>query len=122
MASKSEQLKSILDNLVNNSTDIKGAAIVNNDGLLLASAMEGGIDANRVAAITAGLISLASRSAQQLQQGDVKQTLIQAESGNVIAIRAGNKAAFVALTPTNVNLGMAFLECGDAAQTIEQTL
>lgn len=122
MASKSEQLKNILDNLVNNSTDIKGAAIVDNDGLLLASAMSGGIDDNRVAAITAGLISLAGRSAQQLQQGQVKQTLIKAENGNIIAVRAGAKASFVALTPTEVNLGMAFLECSDAAQMIESTL
>lgn len=120
--SKSEQLRSILQDLVNNSTDIVGAAVVDNDGLLLASVFSTAIDGNRVAAVSAGLISLSSRSAQQLGQGSVKQTLIQADNGNIIAVRASEHASFVALTTVNVNLGMAFMECRDAAKSISQTL
>ncbi len=122
MASKSEQLQSILNNIIQNSTEIVGAAVVDNDGLLLASALSGPIDGNRVAAVSAGLISLASRSAQQLKQGSVNQTLIQAEQGNIIAIRTGPKASLVALTPTGVNLGMAFLECNDAVASIKTVI
>ncbi|HSH05959.1 MAG TPA: DUF4388 domain-containing protein [Anaerolineae bacterium] len=122
MASKSEQLKSLLNELVNSSTDILGAAVVDSDGLLLASALSGSLDGNRVAAVTAGLISLSSRSAQQLGQGGVKQTLIQAENGNIIAIRASDRASFVGLTPVGVNLGMAFMECGDAAAAVGKIL
>jgi predicted regulator of Ras-like GTPase activity (Roadblock/LC7/MglB family) len=121
MASKSEQLRTILNNIVTNSSDIQGAVIVDNDGLLLASALSSSLDGNRVAAVSAGLVSLASRSAQQLGQGDVVQTLIQAKNGNVIAIRAGAQASFVALTSSGVNLGMAFLECRDAAEQIQAT-
>lgn len=120
--SKSEQLRSILQDLVNNSTDIVGAAVVDNDGLLLASVFSTAIDGNRVAAVSAGLISLSSRSAQQLGQGSVKQTLIQADNGNIIAVRASDHASFVALTTVNVNLGMAFMECRDAASSISKTL
>lgn len=122
MASKSKQIQTILNSVVNDSMDIKGAVVVDNDGLLLASVLSGDIDGNRVAAVSAGLISLATRSAQQLGQGEVTQTLIQAKQGNIIAIRAGAKAAFVALTSTEANLGMAFLECRDAAETVEQAL
>lgn len=121
MASKSEQLRIILSNIVTNSSDIQGAVIVDNDGLLLASALNSSLDGNRVAAVSAGLVSLAGRSAQQLGQGDVVQTLIQAKNGNVIAIRAGEQASFVALTASGVNLGMAFLECRDAAEQIKAT-
>lgn len=120
MASKSEQLRTILSNIVNNSADIQGAVIVDNDGLLLASALNSSLDGNRVAAVSAGLVSLSSRSAQQLGQGEVQQTLIQAKNGNVIAIRAGAQASFVALTGTGVNLGMAFLECREAAQAVAE--
>ena len=122
MASKSEQLKQILQDLVTNSTDIIGAAIVDSDGLLLASQFNGGIDGNRVAAVSAGLISLSSRSAQQLNQGAVKQTLIQADNGNIIAIRATDNTSFVALMPVGVNLGMAFMECRDAAENIRSAM
>lgn len=122
MASKSEQLKQILQDLVTNSTDIIGAAIVDSDGLLLASQFTGGIDGNRVAAVSAGLISLSTRSAQQLNQGAVKQTLIQADNGNIIAIRANDNMSFVALMPVGVNLGMAFMECRDAAENIRNAM
>lgn len=121
MASKSEQLRTILSDIVNNSSDIQGAVIVDNDGLMLASVLNSSLDGNRVAAVSAGLVSLASRSAQQLGQGEVVQTLIQAKNGNVIAIRAGSQASFVALTSTGVNLGMAFLECREGAAQIEAT-
>lgn len=121
MASKSEQLKTILNNIVTNSSDIQGAVIVDNDGLLLASVLNSNLDGNRVAAVSAGLVSLSTRSAQQLGQGEVQQTLIQAKNGNVIAIRAGGQASFVALTGTGANLGMAFLECREAAKAIADT-
>ncbi len=122
MASKSEELQAIVNNLVNNSNDILGAAVISIDGLLMASSLSGGIDGSRVAAVSAGLISLAGRSAAQLNQGALKQTLIQANNGNIIAIQASEKASFVALLPTNVNLGMAFLECQDAATAISNIL
>lgn len=122
MATKREQLQSILTKLVSTSSDITGAVIVDNDGLLLASALSANVDGNRIAAVTAGLISLAGRSAQQLGQGGVKQTLIQAENGNVVAIRASTKGSFVALTPTGINLGMTFMECQDAANEIGNVL
>ncbi len=122
MATKREQLQTILNDLVHSSGDISGAVIVDNDGLLLAGALSGNTDGNRVAAITAGLISLAGRTAQQLGQGDVKQTLIQAEIGNIVAIRASAKGSFVALTPANASLGMIFMECRDAADAIAGVL
>lgn len=122
MASKSEQLQNILNAVVSGSSDIVGAVIVDKDGLLLASALNGKQDSHRVAAVTAGLISLAGRSAHQLNQGEVHQTLIQAANGNIVALRAGSNAAFVALTPSNANLGMTFMECRDAAGQIASVL
>lgn len=120
--SKAEQLRDLLRNMVNSSTDIIGAVVVDRDGLMLASMLNSSVDGNRVAAVSAGLISLASRSVQQLGQGTVNQTIIQATNGNIIALRVGDKASFVALTPVEVNLGMALLECRDAVKSIAELL
>lgn len=122
MASKSEQVQAILRNVVQNSSDITGAAVVDRDGLLLASVFNGAVDGNRIAAVSAGLMSLATRSAQQMGQGEVNQTLIQAKEGNIVAMKAGSQASFVALTGTGINLGMVFLECRDAANSIAEVL
>jgi predicted regulator of Ras-like GTPase activity (Roadblock/LC7/MglB family) len=115
-------LHEILNDVVNSSSDIIGAAAVDNDGLLMASNFNSSIDSNRIAAVTAGLISLATRSAQQLNQGAVKQTLIQAEKGNIIAIRANPQISLVILTSVDINLGLAFMKCRDAAQAIGNML
>jgi predicted regulator of Ras-like GTPase activity (Roadblock/LC7/MglB family) len=122
MASKSDQIQEILTRVVNESGDLNGAVVVSNDGLIMGSVLGGAVDGNRIGAVSAGLLSLAGRSAQQLNQGDLVQTLIQATNGNIIAVRSGNNASFVGLTGTNVNLGMVFLECGDAAKEIGQIL
>lgn len=122
MASKSEQVQAVLSRVVNESGDLVGAVVVSNDGLVMGSVLSSSIDSNRVGAVSAGLISLAGRSAQQLNQGALRQTLIQAENGNIIAIRAGKNASFVGLAGPNVNLGMVFLECGDAASEISNIL
>jgi predicted regulator of Ras-like GTPase activity (Roadblock/LC7/MglB family) len=122
MASKGEQVQDILKEAVANSGDITGAVVVSSDGLLIASVLNGNVDGSRVGAVSAGLISLATRSAQQLSQGDLSQIVIQASGGNIIAVRAGQQASFVALTGGNANLGMAFLECRDAAKNIAAIL
>lgn len=122
MASKSQRLQEILNELVSNSSDIVGAAVVSKDGLLMASTLPAQADGDKVAAVSAGLISLSNRSVQQLDQGEMYRTLIQASDGNIIAIRANNQVSFVALTPTHVNLGMAFIECRDAADGIRKAL
>jgi predicted regulator of Ras-like GTPase activity (Roadblock/LC7/MglB family) len=122
MASKGEQVQDILKEAVANSGDITGAVVVSSDGLLIASVLNGNVDGSRVGAVSAGLISLATRSAQQLSQGDLSQIVIQASGGNIIAVRAGQQASFVALTGGNANLGMAFLECRDAAKNVAAIL
>jgi uncharacterized protein len=122
MASKSEQIQAVLTRVVRESGDLIGAVVVSNDGLVMGNVLSGAVDSNRVGAVSAGLLSLAARSAQQLNQGDLVQTLIQATNGNIIAIRAGGNASFVGLTGNNINLGMVFLECGDAAKEIAAIL
>ncbi|MCA9985428.1 MAG: DUF4388 domain-containing protein [Anaerolineales bacterium] len=122
MASKSEQLNAILQETVRNSSDLTGVVVVDNDGLMLASVLNGNVDGDRVAAVSAGLLSLAGRSAQQLGQGAISQTLIKAEGGNIIALRVGDKASFVALANRDANLGMAFLECRDAADNLARAI
>ncbi len=69
-------------------------------------------------AVAASILSLSGRSVGQLARGDLQQTLIQGSGGNVIITHAGKNAAFVALTGKDVNLGMAFLEAREGAETV----
>ncbi len=108
---KSEQLAEMLQELLENSSDLEGAAIVGVDGLVYsANVPQKTIEADMVGASSAAILGLSKRSAEQLKRGTFTQTLIQGEKGNVIVSQLNDTTLFVGLTPKNINLGMAFAE------------
>lgn len=119
---RGEALAQALRNLINNSTDIQGVAVISLDGLVISAELPGKMDQARVGAVAAGVLSLSGRSVTQLSRGELLQTLIQGTDGNVIITYAGKNAVFVALTGYGVNLGMAFLEAREGAQRVAEIL
>lgn len=119
---RSEVLAQALHDLVANSLDIQGVAVISMDGLVISAELPGKMDQARVGAVAAGVLSLSGRSVTQLARGELQQTLIQGTEGNVIITYAGKNAVFVALTGANVNLGMAFLEAREGAQRVAEIL
>ena len=88
----------------------------------MASRLPTELENNRVGAVSAGVFSLGERSISQLERGEFNQILAQGTQGNVIVTDAGPKAAFVALTTQNTNLGMIFFEAREGAERITQIL
>ena len=108
---KSEVLAEMLADLLADSSDIEGAAIVGNDGLVYsADVPKGKMDENLVGATSAAVLGLSMRSIQQLDRGNFTQTLVQGDNGNIIVAKLNDITLFVGLTSKNVNLGMAFAE------------
>ncbi len=120
---KSELLAEALENLLNESSDIVGAAVVGIDGLVYsANVPQKGMDEAMVGAASAAILGLGKRSVQQLSRGAFKQTLIQGDEGNIIVAPLNKETLFVALTPANVNLGMAFAEVRSISQQLQEIL
>lgn len=108
---KSEMLADALAELLQDSSDIHGAAVVGVDGLVYSSNVpQKDLDESMVGAASAAVLGLSKRSVNQLKRGEFKQTLIQGDDGNIIVAGLNNETLFVGLTPQNVNLGMAFAE------------
>ncbi len=108
---KSELLAEALADLMTESSDIEGAAIVGVDGLVYsANVPQRALDENMVGATSAAIFGLSKRSAGQLKRGTFNQTLIQGDDGNIIVAGLNDETLFVGLTSKNVNLGMAFAE------------
>ncbi len=115
---RGEKLATMLRNLVNNSADIKGAAVVSRDGLIMRAELPGDTEQVRVGAVAAAILSLSGRSVEQLKRGDFKQTLVQGADGNIIITSAGQNALLVALTGSDANMGMVFLEIAEGSEAI----
>jgi len=120
---KSELLANALSNLLVESSDIEGAAIVGTDGLVYsANVPQKIIDENMVGASSAAVLGLSKRSVKQLKRGDFSQTLIQGDEGNIIVSSINDMTLFVGLTPKSVNLGMAFAETRNIVAKLKDIL
>ena len=115
---KKYTLKEILEDLLSNISEIKGAAVVSVEGFPLESIMGPNIDEIRIAAMTAAILSLGERAAQELQKGFLEQIFIRGINGFLFVMSAGENAVLVVDTEKNVKLGLLFLECQRACKKI----
>lgn len=120
---KGEMLAELLDRILSESTDLEGAAIVGTDGLVYSINIPSGkYDQDLVGAVAAALLGASRRSTDQLNRGNLAQTLIQGSSGNIIVTPLGQQTIFVALTSDQVNLGMAFAETRSAKDQLVEVV
>ena len=119
---RSEMLNSILSDLNGSSTEIEASAIISTDGLIMASMLPAGMDEDRVAAMSAALLSLGDRTAEELNRGSLEQVLIKGDNGYILMTHAGNESVLTVLAKPNARLGLIFLDVKRAAANITKLL
>ena len=117
-----DMLKSVLNELNGSSTDIEASAIISIDGLMMASLMPQGFDEDRMGAMSAAMLSLGDRTAQELARGTLEQVLIKGNQGFVILTGAGKEAVVTVLAKPNAKLGLIFLDVKRAAESIAKMI
>jgi uncharacterized protein len=118
---KKDRLISILKEL-SSMGDVLGSAIMSTDGLPIASDLGEGVDEEVFAAMSAAMQGAAETAVSELKQGSLRQIIINADKGKMIAISAGETAILVILTTAKINLGLALLELGKASGKISDLL
>ncbi len=98
--------------------DIEASALVSVDGLIIASALPEDAEEDRVSAMSAAMLSLGERIAQELQRGDLEQVYIKGDTGYVILTAVGEEAVLTALARPEAKLGLVFLEMRRAAEDL----
>ncbi len=120
---RGERLADALSELLADSSDIQGAAIVGYDGLVYsANVPQKALDEEMVGAVSASIFGLSNRSAEQLERGDLSRALIQGSDGNIIVAAINDETLIVGLTESDVNLGMAFMEIRSMTKTLAEIL
>lgn len=102
--------------------DIEATAVVSADGLTIASALPKQFEEDRVAAMSAAMLSLGERIANELQRGTLAQVYVKGEEGYVILIAIGDAAVLTALTQESAKLGLVLLEMRRTADEIMKLL
>jgi predicted regulator of Ras-like GTPase activity (Roadblock/LC7/MglB family) len=121
-ASRSARLDRILAELVGQVPEIEAASVVSFDGLPMASALPPGMDEDRVAAMSAALLSLGERAAEGLGRGELSQMYIEGENGNVFLVSADDEAVLVAVAARGAKVGMMLFEIRHAAKSLGAVL
>jgi predicted regulator of Ras-like GTPase activity (Roadblock/LC7/MglB family) len=115
-------LSSVLTELNGTSADIEASGVISTDGLMMASVLPAELDEDRVGAMSAAMLSLGDRTAQELNRGSLEQVLIKGDSGYVLMTYAGEEAVLTVMAKPNAKLGLIFLDVKRAAESITELL
>ena len=120
MATKSEKLQELLTTLRQNAGDIEASAVVSVEGLMIAGDLPREVGKEKVAAMSAAMLSIGKRATQELSRGRLTQIYVEGTEGSNLLMAAGDKALLVALARPNSNLGLVFLEMRQAAEHVAE--
>jgi predicted regulator of Ras-like GTPase activity (Roadblock/LC7/MglB family) len=115
---RTQQLIDRLRELQASSTDIEASALVSVDGLIIASALPQEIEEDRLAAMSAAMLSLGERIATELKRGSLEQVYIKGGGGYAILVSIRHEAVLTALCRADAKLGLVFLDMHRAAEDL----
>ena len=108
--SRVDQLTNTLHELQSSTTDVEASAVVSVDGLIIASALPSDATEDRVAAMSAAMLSLGERIAMELGRGMLEQVYVKGDRGYVVLMSVGEDAVLTVLAHSRAKLGLVFLE------------
>ncbi|HKZ54053.1 MAG TPA: roadblock/LC7 domain-containing protein [Anaerolineales bacterium] len=120
--SRTELMVDRLRDLQASSPDVEASAVVSVDGLTMASALPSDVEEDRVAAMSAAMLSLGERIATELGRGTLDQVYIKGENGFVILMAVGEEAVLTALARQQAKLGLLFLDMRRATEDLSKLL
>ncbi len=80
------------------------------------------MDEDRVAAMSAALLSLGERAAQGLGRGELSQVYIEGDEGTVFLVSADDEAVLVAVASKGAKVGMMLYEVRRTAAAVAEVL
>ncbi len=120
--SRTDELDNALSELQSSSADIEACAVVSEDGLIIASSLPQSVEESRVAAMSAVMLSMGTRTATELQRGNLQQIFVKGENGYIIIMNADPHSVLMAMTRKEAKLGLIFLDLSRAAEKVKQIL
>ena len=110
-------LTSILSDLNSSSVDIT-SSVISTDGLPVAHLLPANIDADRIGAMSAALLALGNRTAQELACGELEQVIVKGKLGYTLLIQAGGTNVLCLTAKESAKLGLILLDARRAARSI----
>ncbi|MEN8152906.1 MAG: roadblock/LC7 domain-containing protein [Acidobacteriota bacterium] len=120
--SKPEELNKILLKLQSSTNDFEASAIISEDGLMIANVLPQGLEETQIAAMSAAMMTMGTKTSAELKRGNLEQIFIKGEKGYVVIMQSGPHSVLLALTREEAKLGLVFLGMSRAAEEIAEIL
>lgn len=119
---KADRLAAALDEFLAVSPEVEAAAVVSADGLPMASALPPHVEEDRLAAMSAALLTLGERAAAGLGKGHLAQVFVEGDTGHVILMSAGPNAVLVGVTDRQAKVGLVLFEMRKTASQVARVM
>lgn len=120
--SRVDDLNRVLRALLSGAPEIEAAALVSEDGLVIACVLPPDLEELRIAGMSASLLSLGTRAAAELRRGGLEQVLIRGSKGCAVMMNAVPGTLLLVLTTAEARLGLVFLDMKRAASEASRIL
>lgn len=119
---QTQEIQQSLEKLKDTSSDIEAAALVSQEGFIIASVLSENLDEERVAALSAAFQGLAERCAEELGKGKPRQFFLQADLGYIVVMEVTQDACLTVLSSRFGKPGMLLLDMKRGAQQLRSLL
>ena len=121
-ASRAELIKQRLSALELQTPELEGAAVISVEGLMIASRLPEALTDDLMAVMTAAMLALGERIANDLNRGQLSQVYIKGENGYVLLMAVNESAVLTAIASEEAKLGLVFLDMQQAVADLRKLL
>ncbi len=101
---------------------IRAAAIVDTDGMTIASLLPQRAQERRVGAIAAALLSLGEQTIAEFGHGELERVFIEGENGYTVVTPAGPTAVLTVVAQKDAKVGLVFMQMSRAVEEVRTIL
>lgn len=113
-----QQLNGLLQELIDESSDILGALVTSSDGHAWGQILPPGFDGKRFAAMSSALMALSDTLAREARKGPTVNVMIEGMEGNIYVLHAGKNLSLTVFTNIKPNLGLTLAQARRAVDRI----
>ncbi|MDJ0535171.1 MAG: roadblock/LC7 domain-containing protein [Xenococcaceae cyanobacterium MO_207.B15] len=119
---ETESIKELIEDFVDNTSNINAAILASHDGLCLASAFSYTLNKDKAAAITISVLSVVEKFQKNLNLGTIDNIFIEGEEGYCFVVDCHNNLNLLVLANKNIIKGWFFIEIENLVNTIKLIL
>ena len=102
--------------------ELEGAAVISVEGLIIASHLPEALTDDLMAAMSAAMLALGERIANDLKRGKLSQVYIKGDQGYVLMMAVDENTVLTTLVNEDAKLGLVFIDMKRAVADLRRLL